>query len=160
MRNRRNRSHLERVNRWIYDDWEIRQLEAFHESVRVLGGDTRHGSRRRFRNTNRWSCQRPYLRFAMGWRRRCQPTSSLGMWLVYMCDSPFLLVNIPDPNLLKLCLRLRLTKVLLPHHPSRDFATSSSGKLMKKWVNRIGRCLGGLIIRPRAEHLLRTVPDY
>ena len=30
----------------------------------------------------------------------------------------------------------------------------------KKWVNRIGQCLGGLIIRPRAERLLRTVPDH
>jgi len=28
-------------------------FKAFHESVRVLGGDARHGSRRRFRNTNR-----------------------------------------------------------------------------------------------------------
>jgi len=54
-------------------------FKAFHESVRVLGDDARHGSRRRFRNTNRRSCQRPYLRLAMGWRRRCQPTSSLGI---------------------------------------------------------------------------------
>ena len=107
-----------------------------------------------------WSCRRPYLRFAMGWRRKCQPTSSLGMWLVHMCDSPFLLVDTPDPNIQKLCLRLWLTKRLLPHHPSRDFATSSNGKLMKKWVNRIGQCLGVLIIRPRAERLLRTVPDH
>ena len=96
----------------------------------------------------------------MGWRRRCQTTSSLGLWLVHMCDSTSLLVEIPDPNLLKLCLRLWLTKRLLPHHPLRDFATSSNGKLMKKWVNRIGRCLRGLIIRPRAERLLRTVPDH
>jgi len=81
------RTHMERANLEPYRRGLLGESKMIGKSrdlkpACVWSSDAGHGSHRKPRNSNKWSCQRPQLRLVMGWQR-CQLTTSLWMWLLH-----------------------------------------------------------------------------